>query len=340
MTGVIVRRSGACSWHGGLPRQPERPALISAKGERSFAELNAGANRLARRPAAAGLGEGDAVAVLLTNRPEFAEVVHACQRAGFRLTPVKLAPDRGRGRVHRRQLRGTSAGDRARPRRVARGALEGEARPAARLVLDGALDGFESYDAALEAEDGADLDDPVLGTTMLYTSGTTGPPQGRPPGPFGLGDRGPGEPLRLQRGKRGRPSLHRAAVPRRPACVLARRAPRLRRRGGAHGPVGPRRGAPAHPHLSRHALAHGADDVHRLLALPGEVRESYDVSSLRFVIHGAAPCPVTVKQRLIEWLGPVVVEYYAATEGLGTFVDSHAWLARPARWASPWSTRR
>jgi long-chain acyl-CoA synthetase len=74
---------------------------------------------------------------------------------------------------------------------------------------------------------------------------------------------------------------------------------------------------------------------HRLLALPGEVRESYDVSSLRFVIHGAAPCPVAVKQRLIEWIGPVVVEYYAATEGLGTFVDSHAWLARPGTVGKP-----
>jgi long-chain acyl-CoA synthetase len=67
----------------------------------------------------------------------------------------------------------------------------------------------------------------------------------------------------------------------------------------------------------------------QLLKLPKEVRERYDVSSLRHVMHGAAPCPVHVKHALIEWLGPVVFEYYAATEGTGTFVDSATWLSRP-----------
>jgi long-chain acyl-CoA synthetase len=74
---------------------------------------------------------------------------------------------------------------------------------------------------------------------------------------------------------------------------------------------------------------------HRLLALPAEQRQHFDTSSLRFVIHGAAPCPVPVKQRLIEWLGPVVVEYYAATEGLGTLVDSKTWLAHPGTVGRP-----
>jgi long-chain acyl-CoA synthetase len=74
---------------------------------------------------------------------------------------------------------------------------------------------------------------------------------------------------------------------------------------------------------------------HRLLALPEETRASFDTSALRFVIHGAAPCPVPIKQRLIEWLGPVVVEYYAATEGLGTLVDSKTWLAHPGTVGRP-----
>jgi long-chain acyl-CoA synthetase len=68
---------------------------------------------------------------------------------------------------------------------------------------------------------------------------------------------------------------------------------------------------------------------HRLLSLPPAVRQGYDVSSVRHVLHGAAPCPVPVKHRIIEWFGPVVVEYYAATEGAGSFVDSPTWLARP-----------
>jgi long-chain acyl-CoA synthetase len=74
---------------------------------------------------------------------------------------------------------------------------------------------------------------------------------------------------------------------------------------------------------------------HRLLSLPDDVRTGYDVSSLRNVLHGAAPCPVAVKRRLIEWLGPVVWEYYAATEGVGSFVDSATWLAHPGTVGRP-----
>jgi long-chain acyl-CoA synthetase len=74
---------------------------------------------------------------------------------------------------------------------------------------------------------------------------------------------------------------------------------------------------------------------HQLLALPDEVRARYDISSLRNVLHGAAPCPVGVKQRLIEWLGPVVNEYYAATEGLGTWVDARTWLRKPGTVGKP-----
>ena len=68
---------------------------------------------------------------------------------------------------------------------------------------------------------------------------------------------------------------------------------------------------------------------HRLLQLPAEVKARYDTSSLRWVIHGAAPTPVHVKSAMIEWWGPVLYEYYAATEGGTFFVDSHEWLERP-----------
>jgi long-chain acyl-CoA synthetase len=67
----------------------------------------------------------------------------------------------------------------------------------------------------------------------------------------------------------------------------------------------------------------------QLLKLPPEVRTRYDLSSLRSVLHGAAPCAVHIKRALIEWLGPIVYEYYAATEGTGTWVDSATWLTKP-----------
>jgi long-chain acyl-CoA synthetase len=90
--------------------------------------------------------------------------------------------------------------------------------------------------------------------------------------------------------------------------------------------------------IERHGITHThmvPTMFHRLVALPEETRELYDTSSLRFIIHGAAPCPVPVKQRLIEWLGPIVVEYYAATEGLGTLVDSKTWLEHPGTVGRP-----
>ena len=74
---------------------------------------------------------------------------------------------------------------------------------------------------------------------------------------------------------------------------------------------------------------------HRMLSLPAEVREQFDLSSLQFVLHGAAPCPVAVKQSMIEWLGPIVNEYYAATEGSGAAVDAVTWLKKPGTVGKP-----
>jgi long-chain acyl-CoA synthetase len=75
---------------------------------------------------------------------------------------------------------------------------------------------------------------------------------------------------------------------------------------------------------------------HRLLALPQEVREKYDVSSLRHMIHAAAPCPVDVKRKMIDWWGNAVDEYYAASEGGGTLVTAEEWLAKPGTVGKPW----
>jgi long-chain acyl-CoA synthetase len=76
---------------------------------------------------------------------------------------------------------------------------------------------------------------------------------------------------------------------------------------------------------------------HRLLLLPEETRGRYDVSSLRQVLHAAAPCPVEVKRRMLEWWGPVVYEYYGASEGGGTLVTPQEWLERPGTVGRPWA---
>jgi long-chain acyl-CoA synthetase len=76
----------------------------------------------------------------------------------------------------------------------------------------------------------------------------------------------------------------------------------------------------------------------RLLTLPEEVRAKYDVSSMRWLIHAAAPCPVPIKHAMLDWWGPCIYEYYAATEGGGTIVTPEEWLSKPGTVGKPWPT--
>ena len=76
----------------------------------------------------------------------------------------------------------------------------------------------------------------------------------------------------------------------------------------------------------------------RMLKLPEPVRKRYDVSSLRVAIHAAAPCPIPVKEQMIEWWGPVLYEYYAGTEGNGfTAINSEEWLVHKGSVGKPLS---
>jgi long-chain acyl-CoA synthetase len=91
--------------------------------------------------------------------------------------------------------------------------------------------------------------------------------------------------------------------------------------------------------IERHRVTHThmvPTQFRRLLALPEHVRSSYDVSSMRAAIHSAAPCPQEVKRQMIDWWGPVITEYYAATEGGGTGITAAEWLERPGSVGRPW----
>jgi long-chain acyl-CoA synthetase len=91
--------------------------------------------------------------------------------------------------------------------------------------------------------------------------------------------------------------------------------------------------------IERHRVTHThmvPTQFRRLLALPEQVRSAYDVSSMRAAIHSAAPCPQEVKRQMLDWWGPVIVEYYAATEGGGTGITAQEWLERPGSVGRPW----
>ena len=309
-------------------QQPDRPAVISPWGNRTFAELNAKSNQLARALRSRGVTASDSVALISGNLPEFSEVVFASQQAGLRLTPVNwhLTGEEAGYVVDNCEAKALIAD--ARHGGTARVAAAAAPRATVRLAVGGEIEGFESYEEALAAEDDSDLDDPVLGSTMLYTSGTTGRPKGvnRPAAGHQTAMIAPifnyvaGQDLNLCTG----PLYHAAPL------AFSHLIPLV---SGAGIVTMERWDA---EEALRLIEAHKITHTHmvptmfvQLLKLPEEVRNRYDVSSLRHVLHGAAPCPVHVKHALIEWLGPVVFEYYAATEGTGTMVDSATWLSKP-----------
>ncbi len=317
---------------------PERLAIISPAGNRTFAELDQQANRLAHALARRGLAPGDAVAIMAGNGPAFAETVFACRTGGFRLTTVNwhLTADEAAYIVDDCEAKALIVtADLA---EVATGAFEAAPRCRVGLMTDSATGtarpGFESYEDACAAEPDTPVHAPMIGTTMLYTSGTTGRPKGvyrehRSTTVANVGGyREEGGDVHLCTG----PLYHAAPLAFSLSIPIAY--------GATVVLMDHWDAEVALELIETHRVTHShmvPTMFHRLLALDDDRRTRADVSSLRYVLHGAAPCPVPVKQRLIEWLGPIVWEYYAATEGVGSFVDSETWLAHPGTVGRPLS---
>ena len=156
--------------------KPDDVAVYDPSGvTHTFGKINANANRIVRLLRSHGLVAGDAVALLCSNRGEFNEVMNACQRGGFRLTPVNwhLTTDEVQYIINDcdakalfAELRYPSAQQAETPNVVVK------------VAIGGGADGFLPYDETLAALDGSDISDPVQGSSMLYTSGTTGRPKG------------------------------------------------------------------------------------------------------------------------------------------------------------------
>ena len=332
MTGLMERLDAATLSGTGLSVwaevQPDKPCVIDPDGRvRSFAEVNANANRLVRRLRQAGLTAGDSVAVLASNRSEFVEILLATMRGGFRITPINwhLGVDEIAYILNDCEAKAAFC-----EARVATSAPAAAQAPelVLKVAIAGAIDGFQDYDAALAGLDGSDIPDPQLGNQMLYTSGTTGRPKGVfravpgviPQAMYAL--RGYGEAsVQMCAG----PAYHAAPMVFDVRTALGAGCPlvfmdkwdsELVLRTIAERKV-------THMHLVPIMFQ-------RLLALPAEVKARYDIDHVQYVVHGAAPCPPEIKQAMIDWFGPVLSEYYAGSEGgAGFMIDSHEWLRKP-----------
>ena len=314
---------------------PDRMAIVSPSGDRTFGELNANANRLVRALRARDIREGNSLVLVCANRPEFAEVLSACQRMGLRATPANWHLTAGELEyIVSDSDASVVVGD----TRFASAVAPASAGVRVRLAIGGEIDGFESYTDAVASQPGDDIADPVVGRTMLYTSGTTGRPKGVDRPPAAVQATALTAAMAAATQYDAATDVHLCTGP------LYHAAPLAFSLAGPHAygvGVVVMDGWDAEETLrlvERHRVTHThmvPTMFHRLLGLSDDVKRRYDVSSLRVVLHGAAPCPVPVKQALIEWLGPVVYEYYAATEGGGTFVGPEEWLKKPGTVGRP-----
>jgi fatty-acyl-CoA synthase len=210
-----------------------------------------------------------------------------------------------------------------------------------RLSFGGPVEGYASYERALAGASARPLPDQPRGTDMLYSSGTTGRPKGIKPA---LPERQVGDPGDPYVGLFGpmygfdTDTVYFSAAPTYHAAPL-RFAGVIHALGGTV--VMARRfdAESALAAIEKYRVTHSQwvpTMFVRMLKLPAEVREHYDVSSMEVAIHAAAPCPVEVKRAMIAWWGPVLFEYYSSTEGNGiTFIDSADWLAHPGSVGRP-----
>jgi len=324
-------------------QEPEHLALVTPDGEElSAATLLGRANQAVHALRQLGLSTGDVVATVLPNCAESIELYLACLQAGWYLVPINHHLVAGEIAYIVEDCNASVFVGHERFADACAQAAEHSGVPEPARIAVGTIEGFGSYQALRDRAPTSLPENRTVGDVMNYTSGTTGNPKGvyRPlsgatPEQAALGL---GGILFLFGINPQDANVHIVGSPLYHTAVL--------RFGGAslhfgHTVVLMDKWTPEDMlrliERYRVTTSHMVPtQFHRLLALPEEVRRRYDLSSLRHMIHAAAPCPVDVKHRMIEWWGPVVDEYYAASEGGGTVVSTEEWLEKPGTVGRPW----
>jgi len=323
---------------------PDRLALVDPdERETSAGELLARCNQVVHGLRALGLKEGDSVAMLLPNIPEVLELFLAIGQAGFYLVPINwhlvgpeiayiVSDSEAKVFIVHADLAetATSAAD------------EINFPAAARFSVGGSIAGFRPY-AELTADQPATApENRTMGMVMNYTSGTTGKPKGvrrKLPGVDPeTGGAGFGGMLYLFGLQPFDDNVHICGSPLYHTAVLVFAGSAIHI---GHTVVLMNKWSPEQMlHLIDKYRVTNTHMVPtqfvRLLTLAPEIRAQHDVSSLRHMVHAAAPCPPDIKRQMIEWWGPVIDEYYAASEGGGTIVFAEEWLEHPGTVGRAW----
>jgi long-chain acyl-CoA synthetase len=306
--------------------EPARPAVVMAGSGRvlTYGELDENSARLASALHGLGLRKGDVIAMLSDNAAEAFEIYWAAIRSGLYITAVNwhLAPEEAAYIVADSGARVViaSAGVQMLAEQV--GHLVPEVQHS--YAFGGAIDGYLPYTELL-ATAGPRLSDQPRGSEMLYSSGTTGRPKGIKPRQLPIQVDQPGDPFAglLQYAFK----ITSADVYLSPAPIY-HTAP-LKWCGGIHALGGTvvllerfdAEKALAAIERQRVSVTQMVPTMFiRMLQLPEHTRIGFDVSSLRLAVHAAAPCPPDVKDAMIDWWGPILVEYYGATEQHGTTI--------------------
>ncbi|MEZ0073078.1 acyl-CoA synthetase [Planotetraspora sp. GP83] len=312
---------------------PDKPAVIMAATGRviTYRQLDEESNRLAHLLRAAGLRPGDHVAFMLENHPLFLAVAWAAHRSGLYYTAIS-------SRLQSEELAYilNNCGARvfissAALADVATSVTGGTPGVEVRLMLDGVAPGFASYEEATAVQPATPVEDECQGADMLYSSGTTGRPKGVKPA-LSKAPLDAARPM-LQLVQflfaPSADSVYLSPAPLYHAAPL-RYCLAFQRLGATIVVMERFDAEEALALIERYGVTHSQwvpTMFIKMLKLPPEVRERHDLSSLRCAIHAAAPCPVPVKEQMIDWWGPIIHEYYAGTEGNGfLYVSSEDWL--------------
>ncbi len=313
---------------------PGRPALVMAStGETvTYREYESRCNKLAHLLRDAGLLEGDHYAIFMENNSRYIEACGAGERAGLYYTPINsyLKAEELAYIINNCDAKVLITS--AKKLDVVHEALGGCPNIELILVVNAArLSQVTDYDAAIADFPDTPIGDESLGSAMLYSSGTTGRPKGilRPLTGTRPGENPPLCEIYAQLFKFREDMVYLSPAPLYHAAPQASVNASIRHGGTV---VIMERFDPEQylQLVEKYQVTHSQlvpTMFSRMLKLPDEVRNTYDVSSLESAAHAAAPCPIPVKEQMIEWWGPVIYEYYSSSEGLGlAYCTSDEWL--------------